>query len=316
MNTLRLDFFLLNMWEKHETCIYKIGKPSPSNSKIAAFDFDGTLALSPKGETYASKGFVYAYQDTISKLQQYDKTHTVVIFSNRKGSPWAHKAAQNNLDRVISETGINLWVFFAIGRKKDDKYRKPASGMMSLFIHLSGISLPYSSDSFYCGDSVGPESKCPWNRWGTADKEFAMNTLLPFAEPYQIFTEFPQVPYDNNTKVIMTCGQYLSGWESMNHLVGKIVKTSEKTALYFINDELLSNSKVSPLQEGWCYYILGAHPTENERTSILDYLKIPKEQCVIAMYFRGCSDKKAISSDWLKSFTSTFKLPKIYARAN
>jgi DNA 3'-phosphatase len=310
------------MWKKEEKCIYREGKPSLPNSKLAAFDFDGTLALSCKGETYASKGFVYAYENTVLKLQQYNKTHTVVIFSNRRGPPWEHKAAQNNLDRLILESGVNAWVFFSIGCKKDDIYRKPAPGMMLLFLRLSGIQFDPNSPSkgsFYCGDAAGPESKCPWNIWGIADIEFAKNCGIPFIEPYQLFKEFPHIPYKDTTKVIMTCGQHLSGWETMKHLVGTVVMTSEKTGLYFVDDEFLSHPEITPLQplqEGWCYYILGAHPTRKERMAIIEYLKIPPELCILAMYFRGCSNKNKVPSDHLKDFIKSFQLPAYYVRAN
>lgn len=222
----------------------KIPNPCP----LAAFDFDGTLIYSSVGRSMAVKSDmgIDAYPGSVIQLQRLKAAGwMIVIFSNRRGPPWEQKATAQRINNWLQRAKLpNAWAFLAT---KSDNYRKPGTGMLTLFTQLAGVKT-LDPGSFYCGDASGPSSKDPWLRWSASDREFAVATRLKFYEPAELLGFWSQdfllsSPLRKEGKsVLLTLGAQGSGWEAWNHLDGQLISYGEVNL--FVTTTLL------PLPEG------------------------------------------------------------------
>lgn len=291
-------------WDKHKGCLYRIPlgvTASPTGEvKIAGFDMDSTLILSSTGEKYATStnGWVWAYPDIVEKIQDYHKKgFTIVIFSNRKGAPYAHKVVQNRVDKFAAIFKVPLWAFLST---KQDTYRKPGTGMMILFCHLIGCK-KYHEDSFYCGDAAGDKVSDPkgaahqWNKWSSADSDFATAIGLKFREPHQIFSEWPAPSIPGDVNLVITCGQIRSGWDGYEVYLGTVNKINDGRQLVIIqySDLLVSPPQipvVDPSQGSPIYMILGMNPKAQVRDQLRALFGSSREKSIVYAYYRGASD--------------------------
>lgn len=306
-------------WLTHQSCIYHI----PNDFKeldngvcrLAGFDLDSTLILSANGDKYSKTAtdWVWAYPGVPETLRRlHEDGWTIAIFSNRKGAPWMHKKAQEKLEAIMKKLGFEVWVFFAT---KDDEYRKPNNGMMTLFIESAGIT-QWTDDSFYCGDAAGSTSPDKWHRWGDADIGFALNSEIPFKEPQDVFGNFPIPPIQEGTNLIITMGQQLSGWEAFaeykdEHLVYDEGKLERK---YVIVDDLVDVVAA----EDEIVVVYGAHPTKAQREALRKrYTQLYKKPAnsIVYWYARTSSDETAIDPDYIKQFQAPI-MEKGYFRIN
>lgn len=149
------------------------------NMPLAVFDLDGTLIETKSGKIMPidSNDWLYRTKNVITKLQDYNKTHQVVIITNQMGLV-ANQDRYNNwkakLKTIATQINIPLYILVSIA---NDQYRKP---MPSFWTVLK--SLNYNSISFYCGDAMGRK-----NDHSDSDLKFALNGKIPFKTPEEIF---------------------------------------------------------------------------------------------------------------------------------
>ena len=148
-------------------------EPLQSHDKIAAFDFDGTLAGVQGSYVYPKNGNDWVWtHSTVPKViaQLHSKGWRIVILSNQKGildtgnnKSRLRKAAfmgriKNVIEGIEKETGLQIpaQIYASTG---DDIYRKPRRGMWDAMLKdwsSHGIDI---SKSFYVGDAAGrPQS--------------------------------------------------------------------------------------------------------------------------------------------------------------
>ncbi len=195
-------------WKKYETVQYKIPSDTKQVKALAGFDLDSTLIISDRGELFATKGWLWAYDKIPEILKSInDKGYTIVIFSNRKVRGHLIENTMSMIDQIINTLQLPIYVFLATA---DDQYRKPNIGMFNLFKQLTG-TISLDSNSIYCGDAAGTNALNPAFRWSDADIKFAHNTGLKFLLPTDLFPTFiPVIP--ENIKLLITMGH---GWENM-----------------------------------------------------------------------------------------------------
>ena len=274
-------------WNKHDSCLYKLpithqNKGEQHNIKIAGFDMDSTLILSNCGYKYAKgrSDWIFAYPNIVEKIQQlYKDGYIIVIFSNRKGPPWSYLPAQNRVDDIEKIIQVPLYCFFAT---KTDNYRKPNTNMMLLFCYLLQIK-SFNENSFYCGDASGYTSKIRWFQWTDVDSKFSKNCGLTYKEPQEIFDEFNSPNISENTKLIITIGQMGSGWEVNKPMIGQIVSLNEKRDLIILDDSIVPSLNKN---KECIYYVLGMHPTQDERLKIIQKFGINETQVEYHLYCR------------------------------
>jgi DNA 3'-phosphatase len=304
------------MWQKHDSVLYRIPSsardvktgliavPEGGISYLAGFDWDSTITYSSKGDKVPSdvNDWVWAYANTVEMLKKFrDLGWTIVIFSNRRGSPQMHSAAKKRMDSMLKVLGFDVWVFLAT---KDDEYRKPQAGMVALFAQLDGVT-EWGDKSFFCGDAAG-ESKIRWNTWSNVDREFATASNLTFYEPHQRFAEFKMPQLDPKIKLVITVGQLGSGWDSWSENKGKTVPYGKDRRF------LVSDSPTKTEEKDVIVLVYGSHPTLAEREKIKTTCGVTAEHTAIFWYARpNYIDNKAN-----KTFISTFQPPTAYHRLN
>ncbi len=288
------------MWAKTDGCLYRIptlfANTSLSEVKIAGFDMDSTLILSNNGSQYATSvdGWVWAYPNVIEKIQELSRNgYMIVIFSNRKGAPWMIKPVQDRIDKMATVFRVPLWAFLAT---KSDSYRKPEPGMMVLFSRILQCT-KYHPDSFYCGDAAGDHANPNgvfylWHRWSSDDYDFAKNVGLPFKEPDQIFNSWPGPTIPPNVNLIITCGQYKSGWDRYEPYAHTINDLEDGRQLIVVDYLDLTSPAYKPpiVTKSPVYMVIGTNPTMVIRDQLRHYFNSSRETSLIYMYYRGAYD--------------------------
>ena len=157
------------------------GGAQPS-SRIAAFDFDGTLSVPKSGKTFPRDGQDFQLLDLQlgKRLKDMTEDRSFLIFTNQMGVG-KHTTGQAVRDRVY---GI-LTVFAST---VENEYRKPRRGMFDLWLqdHNAGIGLDLNQ-CVYVGDAAGRKKTAsyPKKDHSNADFLFAMNCGLNFMTPEQ-----------------------------------------------------------------------------------------------------------------------------------
>ena len=285
----------IKMWKTVKSCIYKSG--NIASNKIAAFDMDSTLILSNIGAKYPTEvnDYIWCFPNTVQKIQELSSQgFTIVIFSNRRGSPQMNRDVQKRLDKMITQFNVPTWVFLAT---KDDNYRKPNTGMMQLFSSLIGFSV-YDPQSFYCGDAAGPKSDFRWNRWSDVDSEFAKNIGLPFIEPQNLFQRWQQPIIPENINVLITCGQDGSGWEEYKIGLGSLTPLQDGRELVVVDDDMVFGRKAIPNVKNPVYLVLGKHPQIENRINVGNKLG----PYIVYMYSRPSYDESLYDKNFPKLF--------------
>ncbi|QHN89029.1 Polynucleotide 3'-phosphatase ZDP [Arachis hypogaea] len=176
---------------------FKIGDDGlHDSSKIAAFDFDGTLAKTAVN-IVGPNAWSLMYSSIPDKLQSlYHDGYKLVIFTNECNiERWKNKrqvAVDSKIGRLnsfIESVKVPIQVFIACGLPSKanitnaDPFRKPNPGMWRLMEkHFnSGIAIDVDG-SFYVGDAAGRESD-----HSDADIKFAEANGLKFYVPEEFF---------------------------------------------------------------------------------------------------------------------------------
>jgi len=176
-------------------------------NKVAAFDFDGTIAATKSGKKFPTSEDDWKWQyDTVpAKIKELHKQkYTIIIVSNQAGfasgkdnkgmgDKWMQK-----LDTIIEQLGIEALVFCSTSK---NIYRKPLPTFFTEFIPNK-----LHSASFYCGDAAGRPAD-----FSDTDRKFALNIPIQFISPETLFLnkqqELPPIEYPiqlNRKK----CGQF------------------------------------------------------------------------------------------------------------
>lgn len=162
-----------------------------STNKIFGFDLDGTLI------TYRNGHNPIRYNATTSdnwhflgpikeKILELSKDYTIFIITNQ-GSISSEKKQMieniwNTLDRIP----------FVLCAHKKNEFRKPNPTFLNVIRQI--IPSLDISQSFFCGDAVGPSDKFPPYQWGSDDYEFAVNCGFKFVRPIDVFGVSNVVP--------------------------------------------------------------------------------------------------------------------------
>ena len=168
-------------WNIHDDSVYFV-QGRIRGYKVAAFDFDGTLAQSDVGNTHI-KG-VNNWVSTTSRnklITTFDdligNDWTIVIFAQHYHSG----PIQDTLDQVqtyvqgVVDFLLADWKPFIYVTTKEDKYDRPSSYLWDLF--MSHLGVVYAdSESFYCGDA---------DIFDNTDRVFAENCGLHFCTPFR-----------------------------------------------------------------------------------------------------------------------------------
>lgn len=144
--------------------------------KLAAFDMDGTLINSNRGEKYAAdvNDWLLAYETIPEKLRYYrDNDYFICIISNRKAAINSHivTSAMQRIEKLFDTIGFQCFAFLLTG---NDEYRKPNTGSLYLIQTLLQISC-FEPGSFYCGDAAKNYSTNPWHQWSDSDYQLVAN---------------------------------------------------------------------------------------------------------------------------------------------
>lgn len=158
-------------WKEHGSCSYMLdyrpGLP------CYAYDFDDTIVHLRTSTLMPGR---------IEVLTQQAKTHNILVFSNQGGidkGKASHQEIRQLMDTVRNQLALPVSFFYA---SSDDIYRKPAIGMFSLFLELTGNSPDLAQVEWYCGDAGGRVGD-----FNISDIYFANNTGLRFLTPEQAF---------------------------------------------------------------------------------------------------------------------------------
>ncbi|XP_025662150.1 polynucleotide 3'-phosphatase ZDP-like [Arachis hypogaea] len=191
------DATLLPKWKAFQTVIFnELDDGLHDSSKIAAFDFDGTLAKTAVN-IVGPNAWSLMYSSIPDKLQSlYHDGYKLVIFTNECNiERWKNKrqvAVDSKIGRLnsfIESVKVPIQVFIACGLPSKanitnaDPFRKPNPGMWRLMEkHFnSGIAIDVDG-SFYVGDAAGRESD-----HSDADIKFAEANGLKFYVPEEFF---------------------------------------------------------------------------------------------------------------------------------
>jgi DNA 3'-phosphatase len=238
------------MWQQHQTVIYKLGHtPLPSNIKMMAFDYDGTLHISDRCEKYPVTSFIWAYDKIPEYFQMISQLgYIIVIFSNRSNAHFNIKEVKYRLECIMRECQVPISIFLSTAK---DNFRKPNTGMLELFKSLYNIN---TIEGIFCGDAAGETSNNPAHKWNDSDINFAINAKLTFVEPHMIFGRFPNqnIP---NSKCLVTVGVYLPFKEGEDYILNNI--------------RYIGTSTYNPKLD--YQIVIGQHPKYKDRIMPVDY---------------------------------------------
>lgn len=121
---------------QHHTCLIGSSPGIKHSSKIASFDMDDTLISRKSGAKWPKDADDWIFHnDKVSpKVKKFsDDGFKVVIFTNQNGIQKGHTKAEDikkKVANIASSLGIEMQVVVATG---DDEFRKPGTGMWTLF---------------------------------------------------------------------------------------------------------------------------------------------------------------------------------------
>lgn len=281
----------------------KIQTDDNGNVYIAGFDLDGTLMTSSVGRTFIDEPHdpldiylknTYTWQqvslDEYKILQKLsDDGWGVVIFSNQSDARITDRVKKRILE-FFYESKFSCPVYLSLKRSKDNSYRKPNTGMMKM--HLEWLHKNMSSrkqtnvpscakGSFYCGDGSGKTSLSPWYQWDDVDRKFAQNNSIIYYEPDQILGkyDFPEIP--KNVNLLITCGQYGSGWEYC------VDAKSDRKLIILDTSTVLTKLNTIEVNPEELYLVYGSNPTKNIRDLIRSKFTLLSKEKInsLVLYF-------------------------------
>ena len=176
---MREERIMMCEWNNKDSCYFKIVN-FDNKKPVISFDYDDTLC-----QKFTSNIISGVENSLLNLLKEYN----ICVFTNQLGIDKAkttHKEVQSRLDdftkKLLDESvnhsiTVNIQLFYSC---KDDKYRKPMTGMFDLMISLlNPINVEY-----YCGDAAGRKGD-----FSRSDLYFANNCNILFKTPEEVFTD-------------------------------------------------------------------------------------------------------------------------------
>ncbi|KAK2959373.1 putative Bifunctional polynucleotide phosphatase/kinase [Blattamonas nauphoetae] len=189
---------LPNGWAWRGTLMFKI-EYTDTRTKLALFDFDGTLGRSKSGAKMCTgpSDFAFWHKNVQPKLTQlHTDGYRIIIVSNQGGIKTGGTTPMNvanEFDEFSKQAGIPVDKFVA---STDDYYRKPATGIWEVIVELccGGVE-PNKNECFFVGDAAGrPKGAGQLDGkkdFSCSDRKFALNVGLPFHTPEEFFLGQP-----------------------------------------------------------------------------------------------------------------------------
>ena len=175
------------MFLEHNSILYK-KTDCLFSDKVAGFDLDHTLikplkTIHPKNKD----DWMYCFENVLIKLNNLHKeNYNIIIFSNQSSldKPVKKDLILNRIQNFLDKTNIPINIVIS---KKNDKYRKPNTGMWDELFILGITDIDYKN-SFFVGDAAGRiyDSKKK-NDFAASDRYFAENIGIQFYTPEMYF---------------------------------------------------------------------------------------------------------------------------------
>lgn len=147
-------------------------------TNCAVFDLDGCMIMNANGQkpgyTETKEDnyvFMYNVENIIWNLIR--SGIQVVVITNQSN----YNIAKDNMINLIYQHFDRRLLFFIAN--KHNEWRKPSSKFIDLLSN-------YFIVDYYCGDAVGDSDFLPYN-WKSTDKDFAVNSRVPFKTPLEVF---------------------------------------------------------------------------------------------------------------------------------
>jgi bifunctional polynucleotide phosphatase/kinase len=145
------------------------------------FDLDSTLIKTKSGRKFSidSNDWQFLYDHIVYDLKNSGKN--VIIFSNQLGLKNDEKINEfkNKIENISKILDVSFQIFVSI---RKDWYRKPCTGMWSLF--------NTTKKSVYIGDAAGRIGD-----FSTSDRKFAENIVISFFTPEEYFLKHEKTPF-------------------------------------------------------------------------------------------------------------------------
>ncbi|XP_025156927.1 uncharacterized protein F21D5.5 isoform X2 [Harpegnathos saltator] len=191
-------------WEKIDDrkLIIYTASSLQDQSKVAAYDMDGTLIKTKSGLVFPKdcNDWQLLYPDVPGKLKQlHTNGYKIVIFTNQAGLGKGKVKLSDfklKIEGIVRKIGIPMQVFIATGRSI---YRKPALGMWEALEKKKngGIAID-KINSFYVGDAAGRQKNWAAGKkkdHSTVDRLMALNLDIKFETPEEHFLKQKAAPY-------------------------------------------------------------------------------------------------------------------------
>ncbi|KAM0675194.1 hypothetical protein GVAV_001538 [Gurleya vavrai] len=180
--------------------------------KLAIFDLDDTLIKYQP--SYSKRPLQLLYPNTISKLQEISKTHSIVIFSNQNNTitDLNREFFNNKIKQIFDLANVPILFIAALDK---DYYRKPSIGMYDYVSKLINIDL---SESFMVGDAAGRN-----NDHSDCDFKLAVNLGIRFYTPEEFFKDEIL-----NIKMIYYCTGDIEKRNKIQKILNEIVRPENK----------------------------------------------------------------------------------------
>ena len=295
--------------------------------KFAWFDMDGTIITTKSGKPFAinKDDWKFLYDNTVEKIQKLAADgFCIMIITNQAGiekkstdpNEWMKK-----INAIHKDLNVEMKVLCSTGK---NEFRKPFSTFYYDFVSFEIRDICDRNKSFYCGDACGrpgDHSDC--------DYKFAMNCLLTFYTPEQLFlgqkVKIPKIVYPDihsnktinppmkcvhKTKhMIIMIGYPASGKSFLSNLY------KQKYGYQLVNQDTLKNKqkclKVTNTlaSEGHNIIIDNTNPSKETRKEYIDIAK-KYEYTVSAIHFTT-SYELSMHRNHFRLLTSGYLIPEI-----
>jgi bifunctional polynucleotide phosphatase/kinase len=299
-------------WKESESLLIYKDPRSQNSNKIAAFDFDCTLAIprSCKKRIKNSADVEPFYNSKEIVNFFYFQGYKIVIISNQSGlskdSKMTYKDSNGNqiettkikdmkarFEVIFKHLNVPLNCYIA---KKKDYNRKPCVGTWDLIERSNNIKIN-KGESFYCGDAAGRKYDNGKKDFSCSDRKFAYNLNIGFFTPEVLFMKEKDNVWEwggidpkehvNNTSTEI----YLDDIQKMVIMVGYPASgksTFAKNLNYtYVNRDTLKTKvkclKVAKqaIEDGQSVVIDNTNPTIADRA---EYIKLAKDIDVVCCH--------------------------------
>jgi bifunctional polynucleotide phosphatase/kinase len=210
LNIKRLINF--TMIENSSVLFGSFGDFKPS-SKVAAFDFDGTIAIVKGAYVFPKNGDDWKWFDpSVPEVlyRLHNAGYSLVVFTNQLGLELEKNAKRKeafigrientvkHLKKHCEEAGLQVPPIAVFAATDSDIYRKPRIGMWCLYESKFNTVQIDMGNSFYCGDAAGRDWEQQHSKrvdHSNTDYKFALNARLSFYVPEQIFNSVSAANY-------------------------------------------------------------------------------------------------------------------------